>query len=229
VGVNALGVNSVGAGSVAVGNAALSASTGDANVALGTSAGLANTSGTNNTFIGSSATATAGNFTNATAIGNGASVNASNKVRVGNAAVTVIEGQVNWSFPSDARDKTDIVSLPTVDAIAIMQALNPVQYRWDRRDWYDDGQRDGSKKASDLKSGFIAQELLALQQTYPWLDIVNDNSPDSLSISSGNLIPVVVKACQELAAKAAAAEARADAAEARLAALEEAVLELLGR
>ena len=46
-----------------------------------------------------------GNLTNATAIGNGANVNASNKVRLGNGAVTVIEGQVAFTFPSDKNKK----------------------------------------------------------------------------------------------------------------------------
>jgi hypothetical protein len=46
-----------------------------------------------------------GNLTNATAIGNGATVNASNKIRLGNTSVTVIEGQVAFTFPSDKTQK----------------------------------------------------------------------------------------------------------------------------
>jgi Chaperone of endosialidase len=46
-----------------------------------------------------------GNLTNATAIGNGATVNASNKIRLGNTSVTVIEGQVALTFPSDKTQK----------------------------------------------------------------------------------------------------------------------------
>ena len=42
-----------------------------------------------------------GNLTNATAIGAGAFVNASNKVRLGNVLVTVIEGQVAFTSASD--------------------------------------------------------------------------------------------------------------------------------
>jgi Chaperone of endosialidase len=47
----------------------------------------------------------AGNLTNATAIGAGATVNASNKVRLGNTAVTVIEGQVAFTASSDKTKK----------------------------------------------------------------------------------------------------------------------------
>ena len=44
-------------------------------------------------------------MTNATAIGANAVVNASNKIRLGDANVTVIEGQVAFTFPSDATKK----------------------------------------------------------------------------------------------------------------------------
>jgi len=45
------------------------------------------------------------NLTNATAIGFGALVNASNKIRVGNNTVTVIEGQVGFTAVSDKTKK----------------------------------------------------------------------------------------------------------------------------
>ena len=54
---------------------------------------------------GADADVSAGNLTNATAIGNGAIVNASNKVRLGNTAVTVIEGQVAFTASSDKTKK----------------------------------------------------------------------------------------------------------------------------
>ena len=47
----------------------------------------------------------AGNLNNATAIGNGATVNASNKIRLGNTSVTVVEGQVPYTFTSDKTKK----------------------------------------------------------------------------------------------------------------------------
>ena len=46
-----------------------------------------------------------GNLTNATAIGSSAIVNASNKIRLGNSDVTVIEGQVAFTFTSDKTQK----------------------------------------------------------------------------------------------------------------------------
>ena len=59
----------------------------------------------------------AGNLTNATAIGNGAIVNASNKVRLGNTAVTVIEGQVAFTASSD---KTKKENFEPVDGEAVL-------------------------------------------------------------------------------------------------------------
>jgi Chaperone of endosialidase len=47
----------------------------------------------------------AGDLTNATAIGANAIVNDSNKIRLGNDQVTVIEGQVAFTFPSDKTQK----------------------------------------------------------------------------------------------------------------------------
>ena len=46
-----------------------------------------------------------GNLTNATAIGSGAIVNASNKIRLGNPDVSVIEGQVAFTAVSDKTQK----------------------------------------------------------------------------------------------------------------------------
>jgi hypothetical protein len=60
-----------------------------------------------NTFVGYASDATA-DFSNATAIGADAKVDASNKVRIGDNLVTVIEGQVPFTNPSDRRLKENI-------------------------------------------------------------------------------------------------------------------------
>jgi len=80
---------------------------GGGNTAIGAGALNSNINGTGNTAIGNSADvfSTATDLTNATAIGNGARVNASNKIRLGNTAVTVIEGQVGFTAVSDKTKK----------------------------------------------------------------------------------------------------------------------------
>ena len=61
-----------------------------------------------------------GNLSNATAIGFGAVVNVSNKVRLGNAAIQVIEGQVPFTFSSD---KTKKENFQPVDGEAILRKV----------------------------------------------------------------------------------------------------------
>jgi Chaperone of endosialidase len=122
-GTGALQNNTTGSFNTAIGlNTLFSNTTGDQNTASGfqalfkqhhgqqqhrhrTQSLSLNTTGSNNTAIGFAANVSAGNLTNATGIGLGAIVNASNKVRLGNTDVTVIEGQVAFSASSDKTQK----------------------------------------------------------------------------------------------------------------------------
>ena len=91
--------------------------TGTNNTASGGGALGSNTTGGFNTAIGFAANVSVGNLSNATAIGNGAVVNASNKIRLGNTAVTVIEGQVAFTAVSD---KTQKENFQPVDGEAVL-------------------------------------------------------------------------------------------------------------
>ena len=79
-----------------------------------------NTTGDLNTAIGFGANVSAGDLTNATATGNGAIVNASNKIRLGNAAVTVIEGEVGFTNLSD---KTKKENFQPVDGEEVLEKI----------------------------------------------------------------------------------------------------------
>src|SRR5262249_44907673 len=117
-GTNALLNNTTGSLNTAVGiNALFLNTTGADNTAIGLNALVNNTTGNVNTAIGTNADVSAGNLSNATAIGFGAIVNASNKVRLGNAAVTVIEGQVPFTASSD---KTKKENFQPVDGEAVL-------------------------------------------------------------------------------------------------------------
>ena len=94
--------------------------TGNFNTASGVNALRTNTTGSSNTAIGDSADVASGNLSNATAIGYGAVVNQSNKVRLGNSGVTVIEGQVPFSFTSD---KTKKENFKPVDGEKVLQGI----------------------------------------------------------------------------------------------------------
>jgi len=105
-GYNALRYNFTGSANTAVGSGALLTNTrGEGNTASGFYALASNDTGSNNTAIGYHADVDRADLTNATAIGNGASVNASNKIRLGNTSVTVIEGQVPYTYTSDRNQK----------------------------------------------------------------------------------------------------------------------------
>jgi len=79
-----------------------------------------NTTGDRNTAIGVGADVGAGDLTNATAIGAGAVVDASNKVRIGSSSVTVIEGQVAYTFSSDRNKKENF---QPVDGEAVLRKI----------------------------------------------------------------------------------------------------------
>jgi len=103
-------------------------STGNANVAYGVFSLASNETGSNNTALGSHADVTAGNLHNATAIGHNALADASNKVRIGNNAVTSIGGKVGWTSFSDERIKDNIKE--NVPGLEFINALRPVTYHF---------------------------------------------------------------------------------------------------
>jgi len=77
--------------------------------------------------------------------------------------------------------------------------LLPRQFKWQTR--------DGNGKDGLIRAGFIAQELQEAQKDFDFLDLVMDNNPDKLEAKQEHLIPVLVKAIQELSAKVTALEA----------------------
>jgi trimeric autotransporter adhesin len=118
IGLEALRSNTLGPSNTASGfDALFSNTTGGSNTASGAFALSNNTTGSSNTAIGVAANVAAGDLTNATAIGAGAVVDASNKIRLGNDAVTVIEGQVALTSVSD---KTKKENFQPVDGEAVL-------------------------------------------------------------------------------------------------------------
>ena len=165
--------------------------TGSNNTAIGWQAGY--TAGNNNTAVGASADFAANltgataigydakaNGNNSTAIGNGA-VATANTIRLGNASVTSIGGQANWTTFSDSRIKKNIVN--STYGLATVLKLRPVEY---------------NLTSNDLKQvGFIAQEV---QKLVP--EVVTGKEGDLskgeiLGITYSNLVPVLTKAIQE--------------------------------
>lgn len=216
VGHQALYVNTTGAFNTAIGKDALVGSTtGSINTAIGNGAGATNTTGLANTALGG--------FTNigtvlsgATAIGFSATSNASNKVRIGSTTVTVIEGQVAYSFPSDGRFKNNVTD-NEVKGLEFITKLRPVTYNFDTRKYEEFLQQntpdsikqkiiemnaEGYEKSTAIRqSGFIAQEVVQAAQEvgYSFNGVhIPETDQDNYSVSYSLFVVPLVKAVQEL-------------------------------
>ena len=213
-GVQALFNNTTGNNNTAHGKDALYSNTiGTGNTANGFQALLVNTSGSNNTAFGYAADVSANNLSNATAIGNGTLVNTSDKIHLGNAAVTVIEGQVDWTFPSDARFKFNVDDA-TVPGLAFIEKLRPVTYQFDTRKFDEHlmqnmadsirqrrmAGQDYSKSTAQVQTGFLAQEVEQACKNlgYQFSGLhVPESEVDNYGLAYGSFVPLLVKAVQE--------------------------------
>jgi Chaperone of endosialidase len=116
--------NTTGQVNTATGRGAFfSNTTGSNNTATGRDALISNTTGNANTAVGDGADVGRGDLENATAIGAGAIVNRSNKIRLGNSQVTVIEGQVGFTSSSDARQKENFLPVDGEETLRKLRQL----------------------------------------------------------------------------------------------------------
>jgi len=175
--------------------------TGSDNTFVGNAAGFnAGTAGSQNTFIGYKAGDVANAFdingSNLTLLGhqaNPSSTSVSNEITLGNSSVTALRCQVTTiTSLSDARDKSDVK--PINYGLDFINELNPVEFTWNTRDGAKVGLKD---------MGFIAQELAEVEDQHDaeTLQLTYRTNPDKLEASQGRLIPILVKAIQELSAR----------------------------
>lgn len=191
---------------------AAKATTGGYNVAVGASTLSTAVTAHNNTALGYAADISNDTIQNSTAIGNGAVVNASNKIRFGNSAVTVVEGNAVYSV-SDKRFKKDIKD--EVKGLAFIRKLRPVVYNLEARKFdefvmkkIDKGQRDAILNQNNYteaegirRSGFLAQEVevAAKAANYSFDGLhVPSNGEDNYSLSYTSFVVPLVKSVQEL-------------------------------
>ena len=197
MGTNTLLALITGFTNVAVGrNSAQSLTSGSGNTCLGAQSGLALMTGNNNTFIGFSAgDANILNGSNNTVIGYNAEASTSftsNQITLGNASITSLRCAVtSITSLSDERDKDEITDLSA--GLDFINEIKPVSFTWNDRD------EEGKHDIKD--SGFTAQNLKEVQEKYNLSDelkLVNEDNPEKLEASYGRLIPVLVKAIQDL-------------------------------
>ncbi len=134
-GYNALLNNTTGGDNSASGYGALQFNiTGNGNTATGYYALLNNMSGTFNTAIGYRADVSRPDLMNATAVGNGAVVDDSNKIRLGNADVTIIEGQVPYTYTSDRNEKENFRAVDADEALIKLRGLAVTSWNYKGQD-----------------------------------------------------------------------------------------------
>jgi hypothetical protein len=200
-----------------IGAAALSSqTTGQLNTAIGYLSGPALTStGSNNTLLGSEiSNFQAMNGSNNTLIGHGAvasSASVSNEITLGNGSITTIRAQVtSITSLSDERDKTDVEDLQ--HGLDFVNQLRPVAFKWWQRKPESVTLPDGTVHEFDDKNlkrdepdmGFIAQDIVALEDAlgeHDRLRLSYRSNPEALEVTQGRLIPILVKAIQELSAE----------------------------
>jgi hypothetical protein len=202
VGNNSLYSNTVNSGNTAVGYNSLFANTGWQNTAVGHHSLQVNTTGNYNTALGYNAGSIVTTGLNLTLIGidaNPTTGTANDQITLGNGFVNSLRCNVQTiTSLSDMRDKKNIKELSL--GLDFITKLHPRQFNWDKREWYDDNVSDGSKMKEAPTAGFIAQELDSAQTTAgaEWLNLVLKDNPDKWEATYGNLLPVMVKAIQEL-------------------------------
>ena len=200
IGTNSLRTLVTGFNNCAVGRYSFSNTTsGSGNTGFGFLSGQAFVSGSNNTFIGySTGDATLLNGSNNTLIGYDAEPStstANNQITLGNASISTLRCAVtSITSLSDERDKDEITELSA--GIDFINDIKPVSFIWKDRN------EEGKQGIKD--SGFTAQNLKEVQEKYSLseeLKLVYDENPEKLEASYGRLIPVLVKAIQELSAE----------------------------
>ena len=178
VGTGGSGDNNIWLGT----NACLNYGGGDSNVVIG-AYDVVNPyfnlqTGANNILIGRNATK--------------ASDSASNSITLGNSSNNVLRCAVtSITSLSDVRDKKEVTELSA--GLDFVNTLKPVEFVWDDRN------ENGKHDIKDF--GFIAQDLkksqedAALAET---LNLVYEQNPERLEASYGKLVPILVKAIQDL-------------------------------
>lgn len=205
VGFGSLYRNISGSRNVGVGGEALTANNGNDNTAIGFASLNTLTTGDRNTAIGNYAGNLVTTGSNLTLVGYNSepsSVTATNEITLGDGNVTTLRCNTQTiTSLSDMRDKKNIQDLSL--GLDFLMTVKPRQFNWDKREWYEGSNADGSKMKDVPTAGFIAQELDEAQTTADaeWLSLVLKTNPERIEASYNNLLPVMVKAIQELKAE----------------------------
>ena len=228
---NYAGYTGIGTRSVAVGYSAGYNCTGSGNTLIGMNAGQGSyplTSGSNCTMIGYLArpSGTLGNANNENVFGMNMSANGTNTTTLGagGSGLYASHGSNSWTSISDERYKKDIVDSEL--GLSFINDLRPRNFKWktcgevpdDTPRYKENSDELINPNLTGVMHGFIAQEVKAVIDNHaevPDNQLIWKEDPDGIQgLAEGELVPVLVKAVQELSAKNDALEARIETLEA---------------
>jgi hypothetical protein len=194
--------------------------TGSANVFVGYRAGeyiTPTTTGSSNTLIGSYTFSSSATGAGAQALGHSIQTEAG-YTTLGYAAsdIRAANGSTTWSTVSDERYKKDIVDSEA--GLSLINALRPRTFNYktlgelpETFRAYEEGSTEVFK-SSQTQHGFIAQEVKAAidadSSIKDGFKLWDDREDGSQEVAEAALLPVLVKAIQDLSAKNDALEAR---------------------
>ena len=179
-GAHALYSNTTGPRNTAIGKESLYYNiTGDDNIGLGYMA-LRDTTGSGNIGIGflNNAGTYAPVFNPTTE---------NNRLVLGHTSITNAYVKVSWTVTSDERDKMNFAPVPY--GLDFVNQLKPTAYQFKV-------DRDTETPSGDVRYGFKAQDILALEGDNPV--IIDTEDVDHLKYKGEHLVPVLVNAVQEL-------------------------------
>ena len=203
LGVNALGGHVSGFYNIAIGSQAMSH-------------GVINTTGQNNVVIGAFSDTSAADSQNQLILGYNVTGTGNNNFTFGNATTdsNIAFGATSITAPSDVRLKEDIEDEKI--GLDFINDLRPVTFRWKKeKDIPSDmkaHKADSEERVMNGKynHGFIAQEVKEIIDRYDLKDgfdmWTEDEADGRQRIGEASLMPLMVKAVQELSAKVEALE-----------------------
>ena len=223
----ALYTNTTSSNNTAMGQGALYANTASNNTAVGKGSLTANTTGENNTAVGYQAADTITTGVGNTIIGGHCDVSAvdaafahalgynlscaAGYTTLGTSAsdIRAAHGVATWATVSDERYKKDIVDSTT--GLSFINALRPRTFKYrtlgelpETFNAYEEGSTEVFK-SSQTQHGFIAQEIKAAidadDSIKDGFKLWDDREDGSQEVAEAALIPILVKAIQELTAR----------------------------
>jgi trimeric autotransporter adhesin len=218
--------NTTAAYNVALGSGALYANTtGTGMTCLGYNSGnytVANTTGSQTTMLGAYSHGTTVAITNANIIGYNVAGEADyTTIGISTSDIRAANGTATWAAVSDERYKKDITD--STAGLSFINALQPRTFKYktlgELPETFNAYEADSTEvyKNSDTNHGFIAQEVKAAidadDSIKDGFKLWDDREDGSQEVAEAALIPVLVKAIQELSAQNAELTTRITALE----------------